>query len=306
MPHRNSIHVFSEVFKGNSCSFLGFGLFVGCGPELRARLSFTPTPTKPGVKASDPDPGEERLLLLLPNILKMSPPAFSTQLSIQVTGSSSVRTKIRFVKDEPHQPPQREAPDSEVSSTRTVFEDLLTKVSANALDISQQVADNAEMAYMSILARKTLFAGKVATQKTALTETISARTAEVAESLATAKLAENLSARKAVIADGLAAQTASLAQGLATRKAALADVTNQVAKRTHERTQQVAAGLAARKATLAGSAHAQKATQILGDAVETSASVLSEAKVRAGAVATTVTEWANAALDESRVFASMQ
>ena len=299
-----------------------------------------------------PESCEERLLLL---ILKMSSPAFSTQLSIQVTGSSSVRTKIRFVKDEPHQPPQREAPDSEVLSTPTVFEDLLTKVSANALDISQQVADNAEMAYMSILARKTLFAGKVATQKTALTETISARTAEVAESLATAKLAENLSARKAVIADGLAAQTASLAQGLATRKAALADVTsqvaeslataklaenlsarkaviadglaaqtaslaqglatrkaaladvtNQVAKRTHERTQQVAAGLAARKATLAGSAHAQKATQILGDAVETSASVLSEAKVRAGAVATTVTGWANAALDESRAFASMQ
>ena len=299
MQHRNSIHVFSEVFKGNSCFFLGFGLFVGFQPVAVIHTHTDET------RREGEDP---RKLRRAPAFINPENVVASVlhQLSIQVTGSSSVRTKIRFVKDEPHQPPQREAPDSEVLSTPTVFEDLLTKVSANALDISQQVADNAEMAYMSILARKTLFAGKVATQKTALTETISARTAEVAESLATAKLAENLSARKAVIADGLAAQTASLAQGLATRKAALADVTNQVAKRTHERTQQVAAGLAARKATLAGSAHAQKATQILGDAVETSASVLSEAKVRAGAVATTVTGWANAALDESRAFASMQ
>ena len=219
----------------------------------------------------------------------------------------------------------------------------------HALALTQQVADNAEMAYMSLVARKTLLSQTLASQKVTLAENLSARKAAVAEglssvsfaeTLSSAKLAETLSgakfvdsfasgklvdtlaSRKALFVEGLAAhkatmaeQTATLATGLATRKAALADVTNQVAKRTHERTQQMAAGLAARKATLAESASAQKASQLLGDAVETSATVLSKVQTApivravsdgAGAMATKVSGWANAALDESRAFAAMQ
>ena len=293
----------------------------------------------------------------------------SAVLRINVTGSNSVRLTIDYHEKKPEevQPEEVTVPDLKALWKRASTWMSAHVTEQHALALTQQVADNAEMAYMSLVARKTLLSQTLASQKVTLAENLSARKAAVAEglssvsfaeTLSSAKLAETLSgakfvdsfasgklvdtlaSRKALFVEGLAAhkatmaeqtatlatglatrkaalaeQTATLATGLATRKAALADVTNQVAKRTHERTQQMAAGLAARKATLAESASAQKASQLLGDAVETSATVLSKVQTApivravsdgAGAMATKVSGWANAALDESRAFAAMQ
>ena len=284
-------------------------------------------------------------------------------LQIRVTGPHSVKTTLRMLGTTPTTEPAapsglevlaaRPAPTTAPASRSL---DMWTKARSwvvdhlneeRALELSQQVTDSAEIAYMSLVAHKHILADNIASdlaymskQKTALSsrlrlterqaelgETLSAHTATLSESLVAQKaalvesladqkasLAEKLEARKATlgpalaeVADGFAAQKATLASGLATRKAALGDATNRLASRT----QKMADGLAARKGSLASSAPAKKASQVLEDAAETlskvqQSQVVRSVSERASVVATTVSGWANAALDESRVFASAQ
>ena len=168
----------------------------------------------------------------------------------------------------------------------------------NLTEITQHVADNAEIAYMTLVAHKHLLADNLSNDFAYLSKR-------------SATVAENLAEQTASVVDLLAVKKSTLASGLATRRAALGDATNRLASQTHVTATKVADGLAARKATIAESAPAKKASQVLHEAADTlrevqNAPIVRTVSERAGAAACAVGCWANAALDESRAFVSLQ
>jgi hypothetical protein len=278
-------------------------------------------------------------------------PMSLVNLKLNILSENSLRATIEFT-DNSHPTPSMPPVQTVEAASAPTRADLSSRarrllgtahawVSAHLLDDERasQLADEVEMAYMSLEARKALLADRFAESKASLVDTLAvapaavlAKTAALAETVGERghtltrelsahkeALTQGLATRKAVFAEAASVRKASLAEGVAQRKAALADVTNSLASRTQAVVHGLETRLQQKEASMAGSDVARRASKMLGDAVETGSVVaarvsdtvadtpaFSRAVSSAGAVANRLSGWASAALEEGREFISIQ
>ena len=293
--------------------------------SLRASITFT---THASTELTDPEhmePADEMI-----NIKNRALELWSQAQSAATAKAIAAQAWMRTLNDEKIDALAQQVTDSahvaymKLAAHKAIAAQAATERTAKLADVAAErtskLADVAAEHTAAFAERTAVFADDLAAKKAALADVAAERTAAFAER--TAVFADDLAAKKTALADVAAERTAALADGLAAKKTALGEITNRAATRTQELAQTGKQRLAAHKTKLAESQAAQAASRLLGDAslaldeaVETSAAVVQTTGTlelvrvvgeKAGAVKSTVSTWANAAIAEGRDFINIQ